>query len=96
MVSQLGLLEGASRVRPVVDEFVEVSEHDVVVPLRLEVHFSARVHIQLLKECEHFPEAQRDAQPLQLVLEQLGVDLLGHEDVGRNDFQVLTLVVAAS
>lgn len=94
-LSHLRRLQGATRVRSIVDELVEVSKHDVVISLRLEVHLGTRVHVQLFKQREHLPQAQRNTQAFQLVLEQLGVDLFGDQDVSRYDLQVLALIITA-
>ena len=69
------------------DELVEGAKHDMMIPLRLEVHLG-ELCVQTFEEREHLPETQGNAQLLQLVLEELCVHFFFDQDICWNQLHV--------
>lgn len=75
----------------VLDELIEVLEHELVIALWLKVHLGP-VHVQVLEQSEYLPQAECDSLPLELILEQLGIDLLFNQEVGGDDLKAGLIV----
>jgi len=67
----------------ILDELEEGAKHEVMVPLGLEEHLGMS-GVKILEESEVLPKTQSNAQPLELELEQLGIDLLVDQQVSWN------------